>query len=62
MYRKGQVMGIDYDAEIESFEWDIPETYAVTSVVDSVISLEEIPAAHERFSNGEGFGKIIVRP
>ena len=34
----------------------------IEPVVDSVISLEEIPAAHERLSKGEGFGKIIVRP
>jgi D-arabinose 1-dehydrogenase-like Zn-dependent alcohol dehydrogenase len=34
----------------------------ITPVIDSVISLEEIPSAHERLSEGEGFGKIIVRP
>jgi NADPH2:quinone reductase len=34
----------------------------ITPVIDSVISLEEIPSAHERLSKGEGFGKIIVRP
>ena len=34
----------------------------IEPVIDSVISLEEIPAAHERLSNGEGFGKIIARP
>ncbi|WP_336135193.1 zinc-binding dehydrogenase [Natronomonas amylolytica] len=34
----------------------------ITPVIDSVISLDEIPAAQERLSKGEGFGKIIVRP
>jgi NADPH:quinone reductase-like Zn-dependent oxidoreductase len=34
----------------------------ITPVIDSVIPLEEIPEAHERLSEGEGFGKIIVRP
>jgi NADPH:quinone reductase-like Zn-dependent oxidoreductase len=35
---------------------------AVEPVIDSVISLEEIPSAHERLSKGEGFGKMIARP
>lgn len=34
----------------------------IEPVIDSVISLDEIPAAHERISSGEGFGKIVVRP
>lgn len=34
----------------------------IEPVIDSVISLEEIPEAHERIANGEGFGRIIVRP
>jgi NADPH2:quinone reductase len=34
----------------------------IEPVIDSVIPLDEIPTAHERLSNGEAFGKIIVRP
>ncbi|WP_254544761.1 zinc-binding dehydrogenase [Halomarina pelagica] len=34
----------------------------VEPIVDSVISLDEIPAAHERLSRGDGFGTIVVRP
>jgi len=34
----------------------------IEPVIDRVIDLEEIPAAHERLERGEGFGKIIVRP
>lgn len=34
----------------------------IEPVVDSVISLEDIPDAHKRLSEGAGFGKIIVRP
>ncbi|MFC7157040.1 zinc-binding dehydrogenase [Halomarina halobia] len=43
------VLGAFFDGDVEP-------------VVDSVISLEEIPAAHERLSRGDGFGKIVVRP
>ena len=28
-------MGIDYEADLESFEWDIPESYTINSVVES---------------------------
>lgn len=31
-------------------------------VIDRVIGLEDVPAAHERIAAGEGFGKIIVEP
>jgi len=34
----------------------------IEPVIDQVIDLEEIPAAHERLSAGEGFGKIVLRP
>lgn len=34
----------------------------VEPVIDQVIGLEDIPEAHERLADGEGFGKIIVRP
>ncbi|SDK80421.1 acyl-CoA synthetase [Natronorubrum texcoconense] len=27
-------MGVDYDTIVESFEWDIPESYTITSTVD----------------------------
>lgn len=34
----------------------------IEPVIDQVIGLEDIPEAHERLADGEGFGKIIVRP
>jgi NADPH2:quinone reductase len=34
----------------------------IQPVIDSVITLEELPHAHQRLSNGDTFGKIIVRP
>jgi D-arabinose 1-dehydrogenase-like Zn-dependent alcohol dehydrogenase len=34
----------------------------IEPVIDRVIGLEEIPAAHERLAAGDGFGKIIVTP
>lgn len=34
----------------------------INPVVDSVISLEAIPEAHERLTMGDVFGKIIVKP
>lgn len=33
----------------------------IEPVLDRVIELEEIPAAHDRIASGEGFGKIVVR-
>lgn len=34
----------------------------ISPVIDRVIDLDEIPEAHERIANGDGFGKIIARP
>jgi NADPH2:quinone reductase len=34
----------------------------IEPVIDRVIGLEGIPAAHERLAAGEGFGKIVVTP
>lgn len=34
----------------------------IEPIIDSVISLKEIPEAHERLERGDVFGKIIVRP
>lgn len=34
----------------------------VRPVIDEVIGLDEIPRAHERLENREGFGKIVVVP
>lgn len=52
----GATMGEFQDMLGAFFDGDIEP------VVDSVISLEDIPDAHERLAKGAGFGKIIVRP
>jgi len=52
----GATMG-EFEAMLEAvFEGD------VEPVVDRVIGLEGIPAAHERLAAGEGVGKTIVEP
>jgi NADPH:quinone reductase-like Zn-dependent oxidoreductase len=52
----GATMGEFQDMLRAFFDGDIEP------VIDSVISLGEIPEAHERLSAGDGFGKVIVRP
>lgn len=52
----GATMG-EFEAVLDAvFEGDIEP------VIDRVIGLEGIPAAHERLAAGEGFGKTIVEP
>ncbi len=52
----GATMGEFRDMLKAVFDGDIEP------VIDRVIGLEEIPAAHERLAAGEGFGKTIVKP
>jgi len=40
-------MGVDYDTIVEEFEWDIPESYTVTSTVaDHAASFGDRVAVH----------------
>jgi NADPH:quinone reductase-like Zn-dependent oxidoreductase len=52
----GSTMGEFTDMLAALFEGEI------APVIDRVIDLEEIPAAHERIESGDGFGKIIATP
>jgi NADPH:quinone reductase-like Zn-dependent oxidoreductase len=41
---------------------DLVFTGKLSPVVDTILPLSEIRAAHERLENGQQFGKIVIVP